>query len=495
LFAFPTFEEHLPLESSNQLPVVVRPVPMPVPVTEHAAPPPSAESPGPSFAQVVAIARAYWMATLLIFVVVVATAGAVAHMIPRSYKATATLMVNYDVNDPLAAKEIPIALLGNYMSTQTELMQSPEILDGVIEHLNLMEDTQFTQGNRGGPEALHDWVATQLRKNLDIEQGHAGSQLIYISAWARDPDTAANIANAVAGAYAAQHFERMTGPASERAKRYTEELADLKSKVAVAQEALTRLRQRTGSIDLDTKIDVDGDVLTNLEHRLLEIQNARRASQARVSTDPGAGNQALSSDLVRVLRNESADLKAKMARLRATLGPNHPQVVQLQSQIDANEQSLAAALRSYSDAATVDLEAARQEEGQLQKAVQAQREKILAARQVRDEAAKYQLELESAQSVYKRALDGYDQIMFASTGQSTNVGLVSRARPPAAAAKRKTMVILLMGAVGGLLFGLAIPLSYELLNRRIRCRDDIERDLGIPVLIEFAAIRAARGSG
>ena len=40
-----------------------------------------------------------------------------------------------------------------------------------------------------------------------------------------------------------------------------------------------------------------------------------------------------------------------------------------------------------------------------------------------------------------------------------------------------------------------VPLGYELLNRRIRCRDDVERDLGIPVLVEFAAIPGVRGTG
>jgi uncharacterized protein involved in exopolysaccharide biosynthesis len=160
-------------------------------------------------------------------------------------------------------------------------------------------------------------------------------------------------------------------------------------------------------------------------------------------------------------------------------------VIELQSQIDANRESIAAALRSYSDAAQVDLSAARQEESQLQQAVGGQRHKILELRGVRDEAAKLQLELESAQSVYKRALDGYDQIMFASTGQDSNVSVISKARAPADPAKRKTLVILMLGVLGGLGLGLAGPFAYELLHRRVRCRDDVERDLGIPVLIEF----------
>jgi capsular polysaccharide biosynthesis protein len=39
------------------------------------------------------------------------------------------------------------------------------------------------------------------------------------------------------------------------------------------------------------------------------------------------------------------------------------------------------------------------------------------------------------------------------------------------------------------MLGLGIPLGYELFNRRVRCRDDLERHHGIPVLVEFGRLR------
>jgi capsular polysaccharide biosynthesis protein len=47
--------------------------------------------------------------------------------------------------------------------------------------------------------------------------------------------------------------------------------------------------------------------------------------------------------------------------------------------------------------------------------------------------------------------------------------------------------------MAGAFFGLAIPLMYEFVNRRIRSRDDFERDSGVPVLAEFGAIPLKRG--
>src|SRR2546423_13397538 len=78
--------------------------------------------PGLSFGQIHAIARAYWRRTLTITLAVTALTGLVSLLIPRTYTATAALMVSYEVNDPLGGREFPMGLLGSYMATQVELL-------------------------------------------------------------------------------------------------------------------------------------------------------------------------------------------------------------------------------------------------------------------------------------------------------------------------------------------------------------------------------------
>jgi len=47
--------------------------------------------------------------------------------------------------------------------------------------------------------------------------------------------------------------------------------------------------------------------------------------------------------------------------------------------------------------------------------------------------------------------------------------------------------------IGGAL-GVAIPFARELVGRRVRCRDDLERDHGVPVLVEFDPMPAIRNA-
>jgi len=148
---------------------------------------------------------------------------------------------------------------------------------------------------------------------------------------------------------------------------------------------------------------------------------------------------------------------------------------------------------SYSRNAATGFRSAQQLEQELQATVAAQRAKVLSSSALYDQAAKYRLELDAAQAVYRRALDGYDEVMFASMGNYTNVSFVSLATPPVEPSKPRVLVYLLMVAMAGGFLGLVIPLVYELVNRRVRCRDDVERDGGVPVLAEFAAMPMKRG--
>jgi len=446
---------------------------------------------GMSLAQVLAILAARWKMSLLIALSAVFLAGVATKLMPKTYLANATLVVNNAANDPLAGLQFQAAavLIGTYVATQMELLQSSDVLEAVIDRLKLTDDPGFAAGNKGGAATLRDWIETKLRKSIDIEQGKAGAQLIYITASADTSVQAADIANAVADVFTEQQVSSTNGPASERGKRYFEELEDLKKKATAAQNAADQFRKRSGTSDVDAKVDVDMDALTNLEHRLQEVRNTMRTSQAQTAGNQEVSGAVMASPTVRTLREEDAKLRAHMAQLRTALGPNHPQVLELQSQIGANSKSLAAALSSYSRATSSDIAVSRSEVAALEKAVEVQRQKVIENRRFRDEGTKYMLELESAQGAYKRALDGYDQIMFV---HSTNISIVGHARPPVKAENPNPIKNLLFGALLGIVLGIVVPFAYELAHRRVRCRDDVERDFGIPILTEFQDISSAR---
>lgn len=409
----------------RDLPVLSTATPMPLALPGPFFHQQSANS-GMSLSQLASIIWSYRKLSLLITASVILAAGIACAMWPRTYQATAALMVEFEINDPLAGREFPTNLISSYMATQVDLTSGSGVLNEVVERLKLARSKKYAAGYTGEAAGLHDWVVTGVRKKLVVEQGKYGSQIINVTYSAGTAVEAAQVANAVAEVYSEQQHKRLTGPAAERAQRQTEQLEALKIKVTRSQEQLSDFRQRSGLINSDARADVD-----------------------------------VHATLIQSMKGQLALQNTQMAGLRATLGTQHPQVLELQSQINATNQTMYTEISAYSG--------------------KAKAERV---------AAKYQLELESAQSVYARALDGYDQAMFAATGSYSNIEFVSRATPPSKASKPKVGILMLLACVVGGALGLAIPLCYELLNRRVRCRDDIERDHGIPVLAELGPIGA-----
>lgn len=484
------------MRSRRKLPVlaVANPVPAIATPVHESTLPQSLATPGLSLLQIFSILRAYRLQTVIIVLAISVLMGGLIKMMPKTYTATTTLMVNPEGNDPLANSTQGAATpMFNYMSTESQLMLNAEVLLPVIDKLKLAEDKNYAGGYAGDGSNLRDWVRENLLKGLDIQLGAFGSQLIYINASARSPQLAAQIANTLAEVYLDQQRKRVSGPAAERAKRYSLELAELKNKVRIAQDQVTAYRQRTGVVDItENNNNVEQALLASLEVKLQDAQNQRRAAEVRAAAEANAGTSA-GSVVVQNLKSLLNTQKTQLAQLRTTYGSEHPKVREVESQISATQHNLDMELRSVTSTNSADLSAARQLEAKMRAAVDEQRNKVLGVNKVQDEGTKYELELQSAQSVYKRALDGYDQIMFASGGHNANISVVSSAVPPQKAAKPNKIKLLMMGVLAGIVVGLLAPLIYELLiNRRVRCRDDFERDFDLPVLMEFDAMVPAR---
>ena len=461
-----------------------------MPESNLAAAPEEPAQQGMSRAQIGAMLRARWKQIVIIAVSIIVLGALAIKFLPKTYTATATLIVNSDVKDPLAGRDFPVEMVANYVSTQIELLTSPIVLLPVVDRLRLTQDKNFTAGFSGSSEALREFVEKNLAMNLQIERG-TGGQLLYISTSSKNAARAAEIANTVVDVYMEQDRRRLNGPASERAQRYVEELAELRNKAALAQDKVTAFRRQNGINDINANPgDTELQVLDSLNQRLVETQNLRRVLEAK---DPGlpSNDQTAASSSLQSLQGQIEIQLAQLARLRGTYGPEHPKIRELEAQIAATRQSLADEHHTLAANNHTELAHTKELEQKYISAIAEQKAKVANLRQSQDEGSKLVLELESARAVYKQALDGFDQIMFQAVANHTNVSVVSRAVAPLRASKPNKMKLLLMALVAGLALGVAGPLAYELFfDRRLRCRDDMEREFGIAVLAQLDAVPA-----
>ncbi|HTW74536.1 MAG TPA: Wzz/FepE/Etk N-terminal domain-containing protein [Steroidobacteraceae bacterium] len=431
-----------------------------------------------SLMQILAIARHYWLVELSVWLVLTAAIAAALLALPKVYTATATLIVD-DSNDTALSGQGPRTdQLGSYLAQQTELITSPVLLEPVVAQLHLTEREDFTRGFTGNLSGLPDYVAHRLSNALQV-QISPNAQLLYVSASAVDPNEAAEIANAVVN----QYFVQGEG----REQQYATQLGELRTRVAQAQANLAAFRAQSGVTDLSDPNNSGGDTetqaLTSLEAKLLDAQNQRRTLEAEASGDTASSAPALASPQVQQLETQLRTLQTERAQLLTIYGARHPKIVALDTQIAATRVALSNTLHQIRTDLDAQLARASDLEAQYQQAVKAQQTQVVKLRDVQGQGARLELELQSAQSVYKDALAGYEQTMFGSVNKFTNLRLISAAMPPIDPTRSKKRQWSAMGTMAALALAFALPFGYELLlNRRLRCRDDLERAFGVRVL-------------
>jgi uncharacterized protein involved in exopolysaccharide biosynthesis len=421
--------------------------------------------------------HARWKLIVIISVSLSVLAAVSIKLLPKTYTATATLLVDSGVKDPLAGPG-PVDMMGNYIQTQIELITSPIVLAPAIERLKLTQDKDFTAGFKGTPEALREFVQKNLASSLVVERG-IGGQLLYVSASNKNSTRAAELANAVVDVYIDQDRRRLEGPARERAQRYSEELGELRTKATIAQDKVTAFRKEHNIDDL-TQASADSEIqaLDNLHQRLLETQNLLRTLESKASGPKSSTYAASASGAPQTLKESLAMQLVQLEQLKGTYGPQHPKIRELETQIAATRVSLGDEERS--------LGGTRELERKYTAAIAEQEAKVARLRDAQEEGSKLLLELDSAKSVYKQALDGFDQIMFQAVANHANITVVGHAVAPFRPSKPNKKKLFMLALVASFGLGVFGPLAYEFfLDRRVRCRDDLEREFGFPVLAQL----------
>ena len=85
------------------------------------------------------ILRAHKKLILITLLVTVLGTLSVSLLLPKTYKATSALLLNYKGVDPLTGLPMPGQLLPGFMATQIDIISSKNVALRVVDHLKLAE--------------------------------------------------------------------------------------------------------------------------------------------------------------------------------------------------------------------------------------------------------------------------------------------------------------------------------------------------------------------
>lgn len=444
-----------------------------------------------NLSQFLLILRARARIILITFGLTVLTTLVVSLLLPKTYKATTSLVLNYKGMDPITGVAIPAQLMPGYMATQVEIITSRNVAAKVVDKLKFAENAaakaQFVEATEGKGD-IRNWFADLLLKNLDVEPSRESS-VISISFSGADPAFAAAVANAFAEAYQQTNIQFKVEPSMQAAGYLNTQSKTLRDNLEAAQAKLSSYQQEKGLTSALEQFDVENAKLNELSGQLVMAQSqAIEASSRHAGTRVNAEDSPdiASNPLVQGLKVDLARVESKLAELSQRFDRNHPQYQSAEAEAGKLRSQLQEEIRRATASVGGSARIYRQREAELRAALASQKAKVLELNRSRDQLLVLQRDVDSAQRALDAVSQRFTQTNLESQSNQTEVAVLNPAVAPLAAASPKIMLNLLLSIFLGGMLGVGFGLLAEMMDRRVRSRDDIIEAFDIPV---FAIIQ------
>ncbi len=438
---------------------------------------------------------------LAVFLLVLLTTAGVTMLLKPTYSSTARIAVDKESKavDPLGRPQLQSGYDPYFVATEFEKIQSTAVLYPVIEELRLWSNWAKyynPENERMSHNEAMMLTYERLRRNLDVRQSR-NTSLIEIKVYSREPQEAADIANAIYKAYkewrlSSQMTNTFTGiqVLEENLNKQTATVKELQDKVdnertrlGIAESAgdgpsyqASLEREMVSSLVQQLTYARSEYILYNTkleELRKLDEKTLRRAILTALSGE----------EILPGLLKDLATVDQTLAKLRQDYTDEYPEVKrtialqkEVESQIHDRIEGMLTGLEKH-------VVALKERYDEIQKAIADGKKQV--AEEAKDQrgfyAAKRDLENEQRirDALYLRTLQ---EKVDASIPANLMMEVVDEARPDPKPVRPNVALNLILGAVFGLVMGLGLAFFIEYLDTSVKTIDDVERALQAPVL-------------
>lgn len=338
--------------------------------------------------------------------------------------------------------------------------------------------------NEESPQARREIAVGRVLGGMSVNTV-GETRLLKISYNNQNPGYAREVANQIARSYIDQQTNQ-TGEASNLARQFVQE------QVQQVKERLQQSEQKLVNYAREVGITVTGDekslIVSNINainaalSKAIEERLERDLMASQIALGRGESlNEVLSSDPLQKLRSTIAERKAEYQQKLATFKPDFPEMRQLQAQVRELE-------RQYRDGVAVILdnigmkrdEAIRREADLRAKLAELEKQQIA----YEDKNIQYTIlkrEVDSNRSQYDSLMAKLNEIGVGAKLKTERATIVDLAEG-AYQVEPKLSRNLLMALALFLALGAIIIYILELLNNTFTNPDQIEKELGLPVL-------------
>jgi capsular exopolysaccharide synthesis family protein len=463
---------------------------------------------------------------LSVFLVTVVGTAVYTFTSPRLYLASARILIERDQPNVISFEEVlqQNSLTDDYYETQYQILQSRGLARRTIEALDLWDHpgfhtppTRFSIGRmlmapvdmvRGwlepdtgvipdpGETADQTAVIDALLAGLGIEPVRF-SRLVDITFTSTDPRLAAIVTNGLAEEYIKQSVEFRSSTTKEASEFLEQQLAEQRKKLEASERALQAYRERTNSVPLQERQNIVVQKLEDLNSAVTRANTVRIQKEAAYNQIRAAQNNpaaidslpaVLSNQFIQQQKAELANLQRQRAQLSEKLGPNHPEMVRVNSAIETAETRIRAEIAQIVDAVRSEYEAAAAEERTLADALAQQKIEAQSLNRSGIQDGVLERDASANRQMFETLLKRTQETGVSEEIKTGNIRVVDAAQIPNGPVSPNVPNNLLLGLLSGLMLAVGIAFVLEYLDDRVKNPDELKRYLGLPFLGMVPAI-------
>lgn len=394
----------------------------------------------------------------------------VTRILPPRWPASSRVMLNMMKPDPVTGLVISGGATRSYVQTQIELITDYSVAGEVADELGWMSDPTWIAAYQA--RSKHDkrdfrhWIAQQVTDRTRAELVE-GSNILEITYQGMTPEQAKAGADALRTAYMNRSLEFRRDEASRNAHWYDAQAVKIQAQLLDAENRKAAYERQNGVVLDDKDVDLDSQRLAVLAQQGAGFEAASMA--------PSAAPSANAAQLVEV--------DAQIAQASKNLGPNHPELQALRNKraalaaLVAQEQN--AAVRAQAGAAA---SAARAGANAVDRAIDAQKARVLAQHDKIAQLHQMQTEINRLKELYNRTAQKAAEFQQEAAASIDNITPLGGAVTPKEPSFPNMQLIFGGSLVLGTGFGVLLAILCELFARRVRGAEDLELTTGVPVL-------------
>ena len=348
--------------------------------------------------------------------------------------------------------------------------------------LTLKKNGKVEQGTRFGftLNTKRSLIERVIQPNLRVTQMGKDASLVKVVYRDTIPRRAQLVTNALANAYIMQTIDENSEEAAKKLSFIDAQLDSLKQKLEESANKVETFKKANGVMDIPNETKAMIDKISTFDQQLAQIEieedQARRLNEllqqdnfSAISMTPMLTSDSVIQGLLLSLNQAEQKRKALLVEFTE----QHPQVVQQTVQIEKLKGQIRSNLSSFLQGLTERKQSLQQiidrNEGVFKGLPNIEREYVDLMRSLTVNEKTYSLLLEKQYEV---------SIMKAATVSGSTV--VDPALLPLKPVKPKSMLILAIFSLLGLLAGGGLAMLIEFMDTTIRSMEDVERETSIP---------------